>query len=221
MKAAVLRVAVLGDVRSPRADAVLCVLDGDRVAALLDGGAGGHFGPELAALRQAAHDRGGPVFCVVTRWRQVVERGTAADVLRALCTIPDFAAVRRDGRTPLVIPWGGSTFGDEAPAPDGPPTASLRHLLVTAVSACAAGRTWRRVLAWSMTRAGTAEHVRRVLRCPRLPADLLELLVGIAADHVRDRPVDPEVARARREDFRQALHACHTRWAKSGRPLRR
>ncbi|MFE9749858.1 hypothetical protein ACFYOT_33515 [Saccharothrix saharensis] len=217
MKAAALRVAVLGDARSPRTDALLCVLDGDRVAALLDRRAGDHFESESTALRRAARDHDGPVFCVVTRWHQVAERGTAADVSRALSAIPGFAAVCRE---PLVIPWEGAVFGVEtggvAPAPAGPSPASLRALLVAGASAVAAGRTWRQVPAWLMTRVGTAERARRVLRCPALPAEVLELLVGIAADHVRDRVVDPEVARARREDFRHVLRACRTRWTKSG-----
>lgn len=218
MKAAVLRVAVLGAAGAPQADAVLCVLDGDRVAALLDGDAGVHFERELATLRQFVDKRGVPVFCVVTRWRRVAERGTAGDVVRALSRVPGFAEVCRDGREPLVIPWDGATFG--AAVEDGtaavPAPASLFDLPAKAVSAVAACRAWWRLLAWLMTRVVTAERARRVLGCPALPAEALELLVGIAAEQVRDRPVDAEAARVRREDFRHALRACRARWAKSG-----
>ncbi|KOX23950.1 hypothetical protein ADK67_19425 [Saccharothrix sp. NRRL B-16348] len=219
MKAAVLRVAVLGAAGVPQADAVLCVLDGDRVAALLAGDAGDHFEQELAALRQVVDQRGGPVFCVVTRWSRVAERGTASDVLRALARLPGFPASCRDGREPLIISWEGARF-DAAVEADttaaAPLPASLRDLLANAVLAVAAGRTWRLLLAWLMAREITAARVRRVLGCPALPAEALELLVAIAAEQVRDRPVDAAAARVRREDFRRTLRACRARWAKSG-----
>ncbi|MEV0675829.1 hypothetical protein AB0I60_04820 [Actinosynnema sp. NPDC050436] len=76
------------------ADAVLCVLDGRRVAELLDGDRDG-FERDMAGVWKLAAGRGRAVRFVVTKWDLLEGRVPLSRVREALLTVPGFAAVLR------------------------------------------------------------------------------------------------------------------------------
>ncbi|MFJ6677182.1 hypothetical protein ACIQMJ_39285 [Actinosynnema sp. NPDC091369] len=103
--------------RARAADAVLVVVDGRRVAGLLDGDRDG-FERDMAGVWKLTASRGKPVRFVVTKWDLVRGRASPARVREALSTIPGFAAAlrrstRSDGAgSAALIPV--SVLGDDA-----------------------------------------------------------------------------------------------------------
>lgn len=80
--------------RVRRADALLCVLDGGRIADLLDGDRG-YFEHTMAGVWRLVAVRGKAVRFVVTKWDLLEGRTTLAEVRDALLTVPGFAAAAR------------------------------------------------------------------------------------------------------------------------------
>ncbi|CCH29528.1 hypothetical protein BN6_22070 [Saccharothrix espanaensis DSM 44229] len=100
------------------ADALLCVVDGERVAALLDGDRDG-FGRSMAATWKLLTDPGKAVRFVVTKWDLVADRASLAQVREVLLGLPGFtSALRRLSARPAE-PWSiglipVSVVGDDA-----------------------------------------------------------------------------------------------------------
>lgn len=218
--------------RVRRADAVLCVLDGARVAALLDGDRAS-FDHTMSGVWKLAASRGKVVRFVVTKWDLLEGRATLAQVRDALVGVPGFvAAARRSsgwrnapGSVGLIpVSVVGEEPGRQAVVP-------LLSVLapVLRVAAERARRTGRGGSAaaevgvnW-LAQAVTAEAVRRVLH--RLVGEVPEgrgarryaghaavgasMLVEAAVRTWSDRALRPahgQAARAR--SLRRAAEAC-------------
>ncbi|MBW4717198.1 hypothetical protein [Saccharothrix obliqua] len=154
--------------RARSADAVLCVLDGERVAGLLAGDRDG-FEDAMAGVWKLVPGRGRAVRFVVTKWDLLEGRASLAGVRRALAELPGFAAVLRRARAGGAALIPVSVVGPDAGAQAVVPLLSV----LPQVLRTAAGRVERAGRGGSLvadagvnwlSQAVTAVAVRRVLQ---------------------------------------------------------
>lgn len=160
--------------RVRRADALLCLLDGARIAALLDGDRDG-CARDMAEVWKLVAARGRPVRFVVTKWDLLEHRTSLAQVRAALLGLPGFVTMlrrlsARPGGTGSAALVPVSVVGDDAARQSLVPLLSVLPRVLRA-AAGRAERTARRGgslaagvgVNW-VSQAVTAVAVRQVLQ---------------------------------------------------------